>query len=112
MNVNPGELNKKIQIVGSEKIEDEYGCESEKEVIIRTCFAKFTRVSGTEKVKSGADMEEVKVRFLVRYSTVEITRKMRVLYSGDYYEIKYINPYEDSKEYIEIWGELITNGTV
>lgn len=110
MKVNPGEMNKQIEIVSNSEVEDEYGYESEQTVVVRKCWAKFSRISGTETVKSGADMQDVKARFLVRYSKTKIDRKMQIRYNGDVYEIEYVNSYNDDKEYTEIWGRLLNNG--
>lgn len=103
MNVNPGELNKKIQIVKFEVEKDEDGFEKEKKpVIIRKTRAKVTRTSIKEAVNAGREANEIKCRFLVRYTPQEITRDMFVLYQDTYYQIEYANNYGDSNEYIEI----------
>lgn len=110
MRVNPGELNKKIRIIRQDSEQDEYGCGELEPEVVRECWAKFSRTSGTENIKSGADMKDIKARFLVRYSKKEIDRKMKVRYAGETYEIEYINEYQDDKRYVEIWGRLLTNG--
>lgn len=103
MNVNPGELNKKIQIVKFVEEKDEDGFEKEKKmVIIREPYAKVTRTSIKEGVIAGREANEMKCRFLVRYTPTEITHDMFVLYKGNYYQIEYANNYGDSNEYIEI----------
>ena len=109
MNVNVGELNKKIEIHSKETVLNANGYGTETDVLVRSCFAKFTRTSGSEMVKANADFAEVKVRFLIRYTSVAIDRKMTVKYAGNEYEITYINDYEDSHEYIELWCELLSN---
>lgn len=106
MNINPGELNKKITIVEIVSITDNDGYETETENILRSPWAKFTRTSGTETVKANADFGEIKARFLVRYTPLEITRKMFIRYNGDKYNIAYVNDYEDKHEYIEIWCDI------
>lgn len=109
MNINPGELNKKIVIALIETIKDGDGFGSyEIEVVKRSAWAKFTRTSGTETVKANADFGEIKARFLVRYTPLEITRKMFVRYNGKKYEIVYVNDYEDKNEYIEIWCNIMS----
>lgn len=49
-------------------------------------------------------------RFLIRYTSTAISRKMLVLYRGDRYEITYINDYGDSHEFMEIIAKLVTTG--
>lgn len=103
MNVNPGELNKKIKIVNFEKKKDKDGFDSKKtEIIIRETWAKITRVSANEVMKAEREINLTRCRFLVRYSPKEITSHMFVLYAGIYYQIEYVNNYGDSNEYIEI----------
>ena len=53
-------------------------------------------------------MSEVKARFMIRWSRTKLSRKMIVRYGGNDYQIEYINPYGDSKEYVELWCSLLT----
>lgn len=139
MYVDPGELNKRIQIVqkmSGEQYDDE-GLPIKREMLIRTCWAKVTNTSGKELVKAGSELSEARKRFLVRYTFTPITTAMVVRYravppsgpildesltgiqdtSGediiaesdqclDDHDILYINPYGDSREYLEIWTKL------
>lgn len=104
MDVNAGKLDKRIQIL--RYTEDENGAgylapAAEPEVVHR-CWAQFTRTSGTEAQRQGADLSEVKSRFLIRYTRKPIDRKMFVRYRSTDYEIEYINDYEDAHEYMEL----------
>ena len=103
MNINPGELKKKIKIISFEIVKDADGFKKEeKEHIVREPWAKVTRVSASEVMKSATELNLDRCRFLVRYTQAEITNKMFVLYAGKYYQIEYVNNYEDSNEYVEI----------
>ena len=108
MRVNAGNLNKKIQIIGILSDREEDGYETRREVIVREPWAQFSQTSGTELQKAGADMAEVKVRFLIRWSATPISRKMIVRYAGKDYRIEYLNGYGDSMEYMELWCSLKT----
>lgn len=110
MNVNPGELKKKISIIEKVKTIDPDGYDTVTESVAHSCWAKFTRTSGTETVKANADFADIKARFLIRYTKAAIDRKMIVRYGGTDYEIVYINDYEDAHEYTEIWCNLLTLG--
>lgn len=55
-------------------------------------------------------MGEVKARFLIRAGNVRISRKDRVRYAGEEYEIEYVNEYGDSGEYTELMTRLLTTG--
>lgn len=114
MYVDPGELDKRIQIIAKEDSEklsyDDDGYPiTQTPKIIRSCWASFKRTSGTETVKANADFATMKCRFLVRYTSTEITRKMQVRYNGNDYNIIFVNDYNDKHEYLEIWCELVSN---
>ena len=106
MQVNPGELNKKIQIVQLVKAEDADGFDTVTETVVRRCHAKVSNTSGTEMVRANAEFAEVKKRFLIRASDAPIDTDMVVKYRGKLYGIVYINDYADDKEYLEIWTEM------
>lgn len=103
MNVNPGELSKRIEILEQVATRDEDGYESYTRKTVRTCWAKITRTSGTELAKADADFSQVKVRFLIYCPAVPLSRKMLVRYGGQDYEITYLNDYGDDHVYLEIW---------
>lgn len=106
MQVNPGELNKRIEILRHREntVFDDEGypidCGTE---IVRKPMAKFSRTSGTESVKAGKELTDIKCRFLVRHTKIEINESMFIRYRGNIYDIEYINDYEDKHEYDEIW---------
>ena len=108
MEVNAGKLNKRIDIIQIEKELDRDGYETVKETVVRRPWAQFSQTSGTELTKANADMSEVMVRFLIRWSSTPLSRKMVVRYAGDDYEIEYINEYGDSREYVELWCRRLT----
>ena len=106
MNVNPGELNKRIQIIRFTESRNANGFPTGKTgTVVRTCWAKFSTRSGTEILRSGSEISEAKQRFLVRDNGVEIVPHMVVRYGGEDYNIVYVNTYGDNREYLEIWTE-------
>ena len=110
MYINAGELDKRIEICRKPKPEaDGYLPEGAEPEVVRRCWARVTWTSGRELVEANADFGEARVRFLVRWSRVEIDRKMFILYRGVEYAIEYINPYGDSREYLEIWCRWKSN---
>lgn len=108
MGVNAGKLNKRVEIVRISTSPDADGYAAPTETVIRRPWAQFSRISGTETLRQGADMGDVKVRFLVRFGHTAISRKDRVRYSGADYEIEYVNDYGDSGEYTELMCRLLT----
>ncbi len=101
MRVDPGELNKRIEIITwYERMENGYPIKREE--IIRSCHAKMTGESGTELIKSGREAGEAKARFLVRTTNVPLTRDMKIRYHSDVYDIEYLRQYDEG--YTEIVG--------
>lgn len=106
MNINPGKLDKKIQIIKIQEKQDKDGFPALSESVVRECFAKYSKTSGSEIIKSGTEFSDARARFLVRHSPIEIDTDMFVRYAGKDYNIEYINTYGDSREYTEIWTTL------
>lgn len=107
MYVNPGELKKKIQIIQSVSggVDKDGFPLKPREKIIRSCYAKVSNTSGSEIVKANSEFAQAKKRFLIRYTGQEISTDMFIRYQGKDHDIHYVNPYGDSKEYLEIWTE-------
>lgn len=112
MLVNPGALNKRIEIVQPAGGTDDSGYPVSAETVVHTCYAQFSRTSGKETVRANADFGILKCRFLIRYTKKMIDRKMFVRYGGRKYPIVYVNDYGDAHKYIEIWCEVATNRAV
>lgn len=106
MNIDAGALNRRIEIVQRVKTVNKSGYETLTEKVVYRCWAQFTRQSGTEAIKAGADFSTVKVRFLIRACPVKLSRLMYVKYNDQYYNISYINEYGDRGKYTEILAEL------
>ena len=110
MNIDASHLNKRLQIVRVTVELDADGYERRTETVIRSPWGQFSQTSGTEALKSGADLAEVKGRFLIRWTATQISRKDLVRYNGQDWEIEYINSYGDSREYVELICKLQTLG--
>lgn len=105
MNVNPGELRHRISFVTETNGYDDNGFPIQEEVVKYSCYARVTNTSGTEQIKSGVELAEVKTRFLIRY-TDKIQEDYQIKFNDNYYDIKYINDYQFKHEYKEVWAEL------
>lgn len=105
MYVNAGKLNKRIAIYRRTEDPDKPGylAPASDPQLVHECWAQFSQTSGTELIKANADFGEEKVRFLIRYTSRPIDRKMFVRYRGSDYDIEYINDYGDNHQYIELW---------
>lgn len=107
MQVNPGSLNRQIQIIAQLDGEtyDMEGLPVHEERVIRSCWARVTSVSGTELIKAGQELTDSKKRFLVRWTPTEINESHVVRYQGRDHNIVRVNTYSDDKEYTEIWTD-------
>ena len=103
IHINAGELNRRIQICRLTRTKVEGNYEATQEELVLGCWAKVTRMSGTELAKANADFGEEKVRFLIRRPVTPIDRKMFIRFEGREYEILYINDY-GLRTYMEVWG--------
>ena len=104
MEVNPGELDKRIQIVKISRKKNENAFEQEKEEIVRRCWAKVRSESGQSLLKRGidnTDLTKVQKRVLIRFCTL-IKKEMYVKYEGDLYEIMYMNNVNEEDRYLEM----------
>lgn len=110
MELNAGKLNRRVEILRVSTQRDRNGYTAETVTVIRRPWAQFSRTSGTEALRSGADMGETRARFVIRAGGTAISRKDRVRYGGGVYEIEYVNEYGDSGEYIELMTKLVTAG--
>ena len=111
MRLNPGKLKHRIQIVNVVRTQNENGYWTNPvDELVHSCWAQFSRTSGKDTRQADADYGETIVRFLIRWTGVQLSRKMVVLYRGDRYEIQYLNNYGDSNDYIEIIAKLLTLG--
>lgn len=103
MYVNPGELNKRIEILAvSEKDSD--GFRTGEPAVKKRCWAKYSRKTG-EKEAAGAGSAPVAsatTRFLIRHTGTVIDTDMKIRYNGRYYDIRGVNDIQDRHEYIEI----------
>ncbi len=106
MNVNPGELNRRISFYGAVDGTDTDGFTKPKDSIIHSCWAKVTNMSGTETIKSGKDFAEINTRFLIRYTSKNLNSNMEILFDNRKYDISYINDYGFSHEYIEVFAKV------
>ena len=107
MQINPGNFDKKIEIMRYESQKDLDGFENKEEITVLNTWAQVTNTSGTEILRSNSDFSEVKTRFLMRTSKTEINKDMYIKFRGNIYNIVYINDYSYDKKYTEIIAELV-----
>ncbi len=103
MYVNPGELNKRIEITASSE-KDSDGFRTGAPIVIKRCWAKYSRkTSEKETAGAGADpVTSTTTRFLIRYTSTSIDTTMKIRYNGRYYDIQDVNDIQDRHQFIEI----------
>lgn len=104
MQVNPGELNKKIKICKIGET-DSRGFGGELEVVKKT-WAKVTRKTGKEKEAAGTEINEAVTRFLIRYTKTAIDTTMVVAYKGKEYDIEDVNDIGEQQKYLELFCKV------
>ena len=83
MYVNPGDLDKQIQVI--RKTEPTYNDEGKRvinEEVVRSCWAQVKNTSGTELIKAGTEFADAKMRKNAFWSGTQIQRSMPLWWSG------------------------------
>jgi SPP1 family predicted phage head-tail adaptor len=107
MQINPGDLNKKIKIIKRIIAKDTDGFPVVEDAVLLSTWAQVTNTSGTELQKANSDFAQTKTRFLIRTPKIAINHEYMVEFRGNQYNIVYVNDYNFGKNYTEILGELI-----
>ena len=110
---NPGELNKRIQIVqiACEGVQtDSFGFADdggeEVQTVVCQAWAKITDETGLKAIENGSEFATARRRFLIRDPKKEITTDMMIKYKGDLYAIKRPpSTFGDAGRFMEIWTE-------
>ena len=111
MFVDAGELNKRISVFRLKRETHPEGYDVWTEETLLSRWAKVTKNSGTTVMKANAEFDSETRRFLIRYSSQEITEEDFVRYQGRVYSIEYVNDF-GGKEYLEIWGKRLVMDAV
>jgi SPP1 family predicted phage head-tail adaptor len=107
MQINPGVLNKKIEIIKKVISKDPDGFPSTEDVVLISTWAQVTNMSGTEQQKANSDFSEIKTRFLMRTPKAAIDHDCVIKFRDNKYNIVYVNDYGYDGVYTEILGELV-----
>lgn len=105
---NPGEYNKKINIVKCIPIKDNDGFykNDNHEIVLKT-FAKVKTTSGFTLIVNDSDFEKALTNFTIRYPKKEITRDMYIEFKGRYYSIEYLNNVDEANIELEIQTKIV-----
>ena len=105
MNINPGKLDKKIEIIATVNKKNGNGFLEKEEKLFKSPWAQVSQKSANEHFKANTELATSQKRFLIRYIK-GITYDMFIRYANNDYDIIYLNDYEERHEYIEIIGEM------
>jgi head-tail adaptor len=108
MQINPGNLNKKIQIIRYILVKDSDGFEIKTEEILLDTRAQVSNKSGKNLMSENSDFSSTQTRFLIRTPKLAIDKDYLIKFRNETYDIVYINDYNFDGIYTEILGELIT----
>lgn len=106
--MNPGKLNKKIEIYKAKTGQDEYGEQIDEKETVLSCYASIKNKSGSEQFKTNTPFEKVITSFLIRFpKTKIIDATMKISFNGDIYNITYVDNYNFSNQCLEITAEKV-----
>ncbi|MCT4543490.1 MAG: phage head closure protein [Vallitalea sp.] len=109
MEVNIGELDKRIALVGESTVttinENGFPVPTQEPKKI-TVWSKVSNKSGSEIFKANANYSKLITRFLIRYRK-DINNRMKIKFDNKTYNIIYVNNYNYSNQFLEIIGEVI-----
>lgn len=105
--MNPGKLNKKINILKSVSGFDDYGEPLDTTEQVHRCWASVKNKSGKEQFESVTPYSTTVTSFLIRHSKKIIDTSMTIEFEGNKYNIIYIDNYNFSNKWVEITAELV-----
>lgn len=108
LNRNPGEYNKKIEIIKKSFKKSENGINEPTgyETVLKTC-AKVKTTSGFTLIINDSDFEKALTNFTIRYPSQQITRDMFVKFKSNLYSIQYLNNIDEANVELEIQAKLV-----
>lgn len=105
MNVNPGKLDKRIEIMRSVTKEDADGFKKKEFETFKKTWASVSQKSANESFKSNTELATSQKRFFIRYIK-GLTYDMTIKYDSQEYDIIFIHDYEDKHKYVELIGVI------
>ena len=101
--MNPGKLNKRVELQKVEREKDGAGGFKESEPItFATTWASIDGLSGSEFRRAHQQMVELTHKITIRYRK-DIDRTMFVSYEGRSFEIQYIENQEERNRFLELF---------
>ena len=101
MNINPGKLNKRVNICTKENIADGLGGFGEGYRTLNTVWANIRPVGGKEYAESKSLQAEITHKITMRY-TEAVNRTHTLMQGNRKFEIQYIININDEYKYIQL----------
>jgi len=106
--MNPGELNKRIEILSIGQIFDEEGYSTEGEIVYKKLWSKVVNVSSKEYSQAKANQTENITKFVVRYNKLyELTNDMFIRYNDKRFNIESVINDEEKNITLTIIGRSV-----
>lgn len=102
--LDPGELDRKVTIQTASGVQDAYGEEINTWLDTLDVWAKMEWEKGSEGMDADQVVNQDKVKFTIRYTTVDA--KNRIKYDGEFYDIESIQEVGGRKRFLILITKL------
>lgn len=99
--MNPGKLNKRVQIMKFDQISDGGGGFEEGLVPVKKVWANISPVSGREKWQAQQAQSEITHKVTIRY-TEEVNRSHIISFNNKNFDIQYLINVDEENRFLEI----------
>jgi SPP1 family predicted phage head-tail adaptor len=99
--INPGKLNRKIQVMELAQISDGGGGYEDALTPVKTVWASINPVSGREYWQAQQAQAQISHKIIIRYTT-ELNRSNVLSFNGKNFDIQYIINVQESNRFLEI----------
>lgn len=106
MEIDIGELNKKIEILKYNDAKDEIGQNVRKGYIEKKVWAKARMTGAAENIKNLKNEAESSMEFTIRYRK-GIRKDMKIRYRGEIYNIESVENVEEADKFLIIRGKNV-----
>ncbi|SEB40714.1 phage head closure protein [Terriglobus roseus] len=106
-----GSLNRRITIQSQATTQDAYGQQVNTWDDLLTCWASIKAVTSKEVYAASGYTSQVSHKITIRYPTVAISSKMRVLYETRLFHIQAINDPSEGREQLDLLCLEVDDGS-
>lgn len=99
--MNPGKLNRKINILKPDQISDGAGGYEDSFVPVKTVWGSVKSIFGRERMEAMQVQAEVTHKITIRY-TEDVNRSHVVSFNGTKYNIQYIININEENKFLEL----------